>query len=241
MNCDGIVRPHRERQLRFHPGHVFDHRRTGRVAPARRRQGCGHCRARHPQVLGAFCCGDARLCRPCAPPGCLCGRCAASRLGGCGISCSSCSFRCCCTCSAPWSFRRTVTTGTFAPTTTCTRGRIHGLLASAIVVNALSEYALLGRVEIPAIAGLRVGMVVALCSCAIWKTYEPLHRVVVPLLLLAGAAMPAVLNVEIMIGNDHSGIRALVTTPNDLTGRRGEPRRYSATSAVRRPERRRPV
>ena len=76
--------------------------------------------------------------------------------------------------------------------------RIHGLLATAIAVNALSEYALLGRVEVPAVAAMRVGMVVALCSCAVWRTYEPLHRVVVPLLLLAGAAMPAILNIKIM-------------------------------------------
>ncbi|HJW45386.1 MAG TPA: hypothetical protein VJ484_02750 [Lysobacter sp.] len=75
--------------------------------------------------------------------------------------------------------------------------RIHGLLASAIAVNAMSEYALLRQVEIPALAAMRVGMVVALCACAIWKTNEPLHRIVVPLLLLIGAATLAVLDVEI--------------------------------------------
>ena len=75
--------------------------------------------------------------------------------------------------------------------------RIHVLLASAIAVNAMSEYALLRQVEITALAAMRVGMVVWLCACAIWKTNEPLHRIVVPLLLLTGAATPAVLDVEI--------------------------------------------
>ena len=76
--------------------------------------------------------------------------------------------------------------------------RIHGLLASAIAANALSEYAVLGHVEIPALAAMRVSMVVALCTCAIWKGSELLHRIIVPLLLLAGAAMPTVLDVEIL-------------------------------------------
>ena len=76
--------------------------------------------------------------------------------------------------------------------------RIHALLASAIAVNALSEYAVLGHIQIPALAAMRIGMVLAWCSCAIWKTAEPLHRIVVPLLLLTGIATPAVLDVEIL-------------------------------------------
>ena len=76
--------------------------------------------------------------------------------------------------------------------------RIHGLLASAIAVNAMSEYALLGHVEIPVLAATRIGMVLALCCCAIWKSNEALHRIVVPLLLVTGAAVPTLLNVEIL-------------------------------------------
>ena len=76
--------------------------------------------------------------------------------------------------------------------------RIHGLLALAIVANGLSEYAMLRHVEIPALAVMRGSMVAALGACAIWNKNELLHRTVVPMLLLAGAAMPSVLNVEIL-------------------------------------------
>jgi hypothetical protein len=76
--------------------------------------------------------------------------------------------------------------------------RIHGLLASAIAANALSEYAVLSQLEIPALAAMRIGMVVALCSLAIWKTNEALHRIIVPLLLITGAAVPTMLDVEIL-------------------------------------------
>lgn len=76
--------------------------------------------------------------------------------------------------------------------------KIHGLLAAAILVNAFSEYSVLGHLANPTLAVMRTGMFAVLCICAIWSRNETLHRVLVPLILVVGATMPAVLNVEIL-------------------------------------------
>lgn len=75
--------------------------------------------------------------------------------------------------------------------------RIHGLLAAALFVNALSEYVVLGHVNNPNLTLIRLVLVALLAICAWFPRHASLHRILVPVVAVIGVLMPILLEVRV--------------------------------------------
>lgn len=76
--------------------------------------------------------------------------------------------------------------------------RIHGLLAAALLTNALSELMVLGHVNNVKLTMVRVGLAALLATCACFPRNESLHRVLVPLIATIGVLMPILLELRVV-------------------------------------------
>lgn len=75
--------------------------------------------------------------------------------------------------------------------------RIHGLLAAALLTNALSEHVVLGHFNNPRLTIVRLVLVALLAMCAWFPRNESLHRVLVPLIATIGVLMPILLELRV--------------------------------------------